>query len=328
MVARYAKLMARNRQNTFWFTFGDVFSAKNKRLVLNAERLERIVKTFTRAGMYYIEGGHYGSRTKDEWESPTFSIARTGNRATSREGNADIAEAARQLMAVIDRNKWRARYVQHVADEPIGANALDYRVFVGTVRKYMPGIPIVDAVEHLSLAGSVDIWCPKTREYEQHREFYESMRGLGDRLWVYTCCFPAGSSLNRLMDMELLRPALLGWAAVLFDLHGFLHWGLNMYRPEQDPFEMSVVPHPMSGSALPAGDTHVVYPGDGEPWSSVRLESHREGLEDLELLRALKQRDPKKAAAILKPVVRGFEDYTTDLKVFRAARRKLLTACS
>jgi hypothetical protein len=79
--------------------------------------------------------------------------------------------------------------------------------------------------------------------------------------------------------MELLRPALFGWAAARFGLDGFLHWGFNHYGRGQDPFQQSVVGHG-GGNFLPAGDTHIVYPGTGGPWSSLRLEAQREGFED------------------------------------------------
>lgn len=327
MIGHYARLMARNRQNTFWFTFGDVFSAGKTGLVLNRERLRRIVKTFTKAGMYYIEGGHFGGRSTSEWTCPTFSISLTKHLATSVEGNADIAGAARQLMAEIETNGWRGRYLQHVTDEPIKENANDYRIFVGMVRKYMPGIPILDATMDTALAGAADIWCPQAQHYQKDRGCFEALRALGDRVWFYTCCFPGGPWLNRLLDMELLRPALLGWGGARFQLDGFLHWGLNQYRKNQNPFEMSVIPNWEGGeNCLPAGDTHVVYPGEGAPWSSVRFESQREGLEDLELLRVLAREKPGQAAALVRSVIRGFDDYTRDLRVFRAARRKLLQA--
>lgn len=329
MLGRYARLMARNRQNTFLFSFSDVFTAGKTGLILNRDRLRRIVRTFTRAGMHLIEGGHFGGRSTGEWTCPTFSVALTRHLATSVEGNVDIANAARQLMSEIDRNGWRGRYLQHVTDEPIQANAADYRIFVGMVRKYMPGIPILDATMDPSLAGSVDIWCPQAQHYQHDRNRFEHMRALGDRVWFYTCCFPGGPWLNRLLDMELLRPALLGWGAALFRLDGFLHWGLNQYQPKQDPFEMSVIPAWGGGTnSLPAGDTHVVYPGEGEPWSSVRFESQREGLEDRELLRRLEVSRPRQTASLVRQVIRGFDDYTTDVRVLRAARRKLLQISS
>jgi hypothetical protein len=125
----------------------------------------------------------------------------------------------------------------------------------------------------------------------------------------------------------LLRPALLGWAGALFRLDGFLHWGLNHYRKDQDPFQMSVLPHHGGGkNSLPPGDTHIVYPGTDGPWSSLRLEAHREGFEDHELLRRLQQSNPRRAAQVTAMAIRGFDRYVKDVNRFREARRALLSA--
>ena len=133
--------------------------------------------------------------------------------------------------------------------------------------------------------------------------------------------------MNRLLDQELLRPALLGWAGARFGLDGFLHWGFNHYREEQDPFKKNVLEKWGGGTnSLPPGDTHIAYPGRGAPWSSLRLESHREGFEDLELLRRLQARNPRLASRIIRSVLRGFDDYVKTVRPFRAARRALLTA--
>ncbi len=83
MIRRYAQLMARNRQNMFWFKFEDVFAVGHGGLVLDRERLRRIVSTFTKAGLYYIEGGHFGRRSTSEWTCPTFSVSLTKRLATS-----------------------------------------------------------------------------------------------------------------------------------------------------------------------------------------------------------------------------------------------------
>jgi hypothetical protein len=123
----------------------------------------------------------------------------------------------------------------------------------------------------------------------------------------------------------LLRPALFGWNAALYGLEGFLHWGLNHYRARQDPFRQSVVEHG-ADNRLPAGDTHVVYPGLDGPWSSVRFEAQREGFEDYEFLRRLQAKSPQKAGRILRLAIRGADDYVRDVRAFRAARRALLTA--
>jgi hypothetical protein len=325
MIRRYANLMVRGRQNAFWIPLSEVFRVKRKTPVLDREKLRRIVRTFTSAGMHFIEGGHVASRTGGEWNATTFDVVFTRERAISVKGNAALANLCGQLMDEIVRNGWQNRWIQHVADEPTLENATDFRVLAGMVRRHMPGIPLLDATIEPRLAGTLDVWCPQAQHYQQHRRFFDAQRLLGDRVWFYTCCFPGGPWLNRLLDMELLRPALFGWAAALYGLDGFLHWGLNHYGKGQNPFEQSVVPHG-GGTCLPAGDTHVVYPGKDAPWSSLRFEAQREGFEDYELLKQLSRRDPRAAGRIAGRTVRAFNRFTKDIRAFRAARRSLLEA--
>ncbi|MFC1452950.1 DUF4091 domain-containing protein [Verrucomicrobiota bacterium] len=327
MIRRYADLMVHGRQNTFLIPLPALFDMKRGKPVLNRKRLDRLVKTFTDAGMYWIEGGHVASRTGGKWESPTFDLSVVGGRATTMEGNAGLAALCSPLMEAIRENGWMHRWIQHVTDEPTEPNTTDYRILAGMVRRHMPGLPLLDATMNLELAGAVDIWCPQVQEYQKNRAAFEAQRAIGDRVWFYTCCCPGGPWLNRLLDMELLRPALFGWAAALYGLDGFLHWGLNHYRTDQDPFQASVVGHGGT-NFLPAGDTHIVYPGSRGPWSSVRLEAQREGFEDYELLRELRNRDPKAAHRLVRRVIRSFDSYTKKTETLRSARRGLLQALS
>lgn len=327
MLKQYAELMAHARQNTFWVPLGRIFTLKAGKPVLNRKLLRQIVEVFTKAGLYYIEGSHFALRPGGKWDTATFDLFLSPTPATSVEGNALLAAMCDQLMDEIGRNHWRDRWIQHVTDEPTSHNAADYRILTGMVRKYMPGIPILDATMDPKLVGSVDYWCPQVQEYQKHREEFEAQREVGDKIWYYTCCFPGGPWLNRLLDQELLRPALLGWAGALYRLDGFLHWGLNHYSDNQDPFTMSVVPN-WGGAAnsLPAGDTHIVYPGTNGPWSSLRLESQREGLEDQELLLGLACENERIEEKIVARAVQGFDQYVKDVRSFRAVRKALLEA--
>ncbi len=327
MLEQYARLMAHARQNTFWIPLPLVFEMHEGKPALDRKRLRQIVEVFDDAGLYYIEGGHVASRTGGVWDAQTFDLTVGKAAATSVEGNAILAVLCDQLSEEIEENDWYDRWIQHVTDEPTASNAADYRILTGMVRKYLPGLPILDATMDAKLVGSVDIWCPQVQEYQRHREEFEAQRDLGDRVWYYTCCFPGGPWLNRLLDQELLRPALLGWAGALYGLDGFLHWGLNQYPSKQDPFTMSVVPN-WGGAAnsLPGGDTHIVYPGKDGPWSSLRLESQREGLEDVELLRLVGGQNAKLMSTIIDQAVQGFDQYVKDVRSFRAARKALLDA--
>jgi hypothetical protein len=330
MIRQYARLMAHARQNMFWIPLTNIVRRTARGLVLDRPRLERLVKLFTGEGLWFIEGGHLGQRHKREWNAEYFDLVPDGPRATSPEGNAEIANISRQLMQVIRENKWQDRWIQHVTDEPTAENAVDYRIFVGMAHKYMPGLPILDATMDVTLAGSVDIWCPQVQEYQRHRREFSGVQKLGDKVYFYTCCCPGGPWLNRLLDMELLRPALFGWAAARFALDGFLHWGFNYWQPGQDPFQMNNIPWPPGDApkpnCLPAGDTHICYPGSDGPWSSVRLEAQREGFEDYELLKTLGEKNRAALQRVSGRAIRAFDRYARDVSVYRRARRALLEA--
>jgi hypothetical protein len=335
MIARYADLMARARQNTFIL---DAVAFMDKQpdgsYTVDQDRLKRLVSIFSRAGLFYIEGPHLGMRTGGAWESPTLSVMSSdGPTVGSPEGHAMLANICGQLMTAIRKHGWQDRWLQHCSDEPLASHATDYRLLVAMTHKYMPGIPVLDAVMDTGLVGSVDIWCPLAHEYEEHREAFDGMRQYGDRLWYYTCLQPGGKFLNRTMDMENLRPALIAWGAALYHMDGYLHWGLNswVYDEEDqtgiDPFKETCKRHGSPNAEfLPPGDTHVVYPGPRGPWSSLRLEAHRVGMEDYELIRLLRQKDPAKADRIIRRVIQGFTDYTKDTKVYRKARLALFKA--
>lgn len=323
---RYAALMAHGRQNTFWIRWTDIFTrADDGRLHLHEDRLVRYVRTFDKAGLHWIEGAPIANRPGGDWSRPDLNLSIVNVPATSDAGRAAIAEMTGQLRIVMDRHGWTDRWLQHLADEPTDTNAADYRELAAILREHLPGVPIVEATMSRELAGAVDIWCPQVQKYQAHRDFFETRRAEGDRLWVYTCLVPGGPWINRMLDQERLRQTLVGWSLVRYDLHGFLHWGLNHYKA--DPFAHSVVDHPaMPGTTnkLPAGDSHVIYPGQDGPWSSQRFEAHRLGMEDAELLRMLKRHDADATAALIASVFRSFDDYETDVTAYRVARRRLL----
>jgi hypothetical protein len=48
------------------------------------------------------------------------------------------------------------------------------------------------------------------------------------------------------------------------------------------------------------------------------------GVEDFELLQMMKKKDASKTADLIRQVFRDYTDYSTDVSVYRAARRALL----
>jgi hypothetical protein len=328
MIEKYVRLAARGRQNMALMR--DVFDrAPNGEMVLNRERFSRLLDLYTRHGVWYLEGGHLAGFTNG-WGSPKFKTAYTTNVTTTVAGALALSKLARAYMSEITSRSLQERWYQHVADEPGGRNVSEYRITAGIARRYMPGIRTIDAVEEPSFAGALDVWCPKVDAFERYHALYDNFRtNFGDRVWCYTCCVPGGKWMNRTMDGELLRPALIPWVSTMWEVDGFLHWGYNHWQKDQDPF---TAPYPArwgganNGNSLPPGDTHIVYPGKDGPWPSVRLEATRAGMEDADLLLMIGRRDKARADALVRRIARGFGDYTPDCRLYREVRRDVLRA--
>jgi hypothetical protein len=329
MLTKYAHMMARGRQNAFWFIWGEYFLFDSSGHVTSFERarLERYIRLFLAQGMTTIHGAPLVGRR--DWFGSTdmlLGVKAADNQevhATSPRGTLMLTEMGTRIVAMMKENHWDKQWLQGIFDEPTDEFVERYKQLVALFRQMDPEIQILEATLTQSVAGSVNVWCPQVHEFQANREFFDQRRVAGDRVWVYTCLAPGGPWLNRLLDMERLRQIYIGWACARFNIQGYLHWGLNHHTPK--PFEELVRFH-MEGQYLPAGDSHILYPIKEGPLSSHRFEAHRIGMEDYELLGQLKRRDPDRSREIIAMVVQSFDKYKTDVGAYREARRLLLEA--
>ena len=322
-IEKYLRLAMYARQN---IAPVPMFSKKDKETglqVLDEARFVRFVEMARRIGFAYFEGPLLCRFGEGGWKAKNFKVRTTGEISTTREGAAELGRVATLIAAMVRRNGWQGVWYQHVADEPSKFNISEYRITAGIVRKHMPGIRLIDTIENPDFAGSLDVCVPKSFKYETNKEKYEALRTRpSDEIWCYTCITPGGKWMNRLLDQEVLRSLYLPWGCHVHSLDGYLHWGFNRYEPGKTPFD------PGFNGDAPAGDRNLVYPGPEGPWPSIRLEAMRQGMEDLELMRMLKRKDPKMAATLAGRIVRGFCDYTADTAEYRAVRKELLETLS
>ncbi len=327
VLQKYAELMFYARQNMFWVPLPDFVELKENGPALQGERLVRYIKLFQDVGLPIIEFSPFARRSGGDWSAKTISSAiRSDLLATSAEGILFHNKLFRQLSKVIQENNWQNTCRFHIADEPTDDLAADYKKFADLLKKSIPDVRIMEATMTTALSGVVDIWTPQLHEFQANQDFFKKQKQNGSDVWVYSCLIPGGPWLNRLLDQERLRPVYIGWSLPSFGLDGFLHWGLNHYNSD-NPFDQSVVDHPQapnSNNQLPAGDTHLVYPGTNGPWSSVRLEAHRIGMEDAELLRLLLNKNSDKAKTLIKKLFRAFDDYEKSVEVYRRVKKELL----
>lgn len=316
MIEKYVELAVYGRQNTamlppFW----------------EEKRLADFAKMLDRAGIAYFEGRHLATFSTGRWGAPAFTLYGSTNLTTSAKGAAEVAEKASFIYGVLDKYGWKDRWYQHIADEPSHHNADEYVKTCGIVRKYMPGIRLMDALEAKGIVGVLDGYCPKNQYYEENRSHFDGLRTRPtDEIWCYTCMTPGGKWMNRVLDHELMRPLLIPWGCRRFGLDGYLHWGYNWFLPKTDPLKGGMTLAQYQAEKVPPGDCNLIYAGKDGPLASVRLEAMRQGFEDCDLLRVLSERDKAAADRLVARLVRGFADYTTDVGEYRKVRRTLLKA--
>jgi hypothetical protein len=263
----------------------------------------------------------------DDWGSPELVVRLSKNGYFSEAGKSDIASLATLIRDFTRKHQLTHQWLQHIADEPTQANAACFSAVVRQVKEIYPEIRIMEATnDRDGLAGAIDLWCPLINDFQENASFFRAREKQGEKVLVYTCLIPGGKWLNRTMDMEHLRQVYFGWGASQYQTFGYLHWGLNQYVA--DPFQQSVVHHPSPAASannfLPAGDTHIIYPGKEGPLSSIRFEAHRIGVEDYELLEQLRSRNARKHDVLVSKLFRSYTDYSTSIRKYRKVRRQLL----
>ena len=262
------------------------------------------------------------------WDLP--DIICRGMDAMSYECYLYLSKYLTALRNVLREKGWLdGRFTIGIADEPNRFNATTYRALAGMVRRFIPELKIYDAVSYVEVYGAIDIWAPRVDEYEKYQSHFDQFRADGDEMWHYVCLFPREHGyINRFMDIPLLATRYLFWGNYKYDLSGYLHWSVNNYQGELDPYEKSCPVHVNAGSVsiLPPGDDKLIYPGEDGPLMSARLEAHRESAEEYEMLKAVSLHDKKLADEICEEVFHSFHSVEFDALKFRAARERLLEA--
>ncbi len=298
--------------------------------------VERWIEIFDKAGMArMIEGGHLSGRLGGGYDSPYViptdlvengQIVRKDLPADDPRAEQNLREFLRQLRTHLKEKGWLGRYVQHVHDEPHGAEMPIYRRFVHIVSEELPGVPTLDAIslsEDISAQEETTIWVPKLGTFDERLDAIATHKARGGQSWYYICLDPRGKYLNRFTDYPTLKVRLLPWVNYRYGLTGYLHWGGNFWTDRS--FE-NVQPDWGGGFFLPAGDNAIVYPDpehDGV-FVSERLEVMREGIEDYELLMATARRAPERTDALARKVIPTFTGYVRDVNQFRDSERELL----
>jgi hypothetical protein len=343
LVENIAKVMADHRQNVVITPLMDLVAprADGGILAYDFSNFDRWVETFQKAGVIgYIEGSHLLSRAGSYDAALTVPIFLVDNGKVIKQdvGPDDprvepyLKGFLSALNAHLAEKNWKSIYFQHILDEPHGNEPPYYARVTDLVRRTLPDVLTMDAVDASDmpeeLKKNTDVWVPQLGRFDNQMELIRDRIQGGREVWFYTCLFPNKRYLNRLIDYPLLKVRLLHWLNFRYGFTGFLHWGWNYWTPEPVKDTQPVID--ANTQLLPPGDAFIVYPDRERKsvYSSIRLETMREGIEDYELLRMLQQKNPAAAEQLSLAAIKSFTEYVRDPAKFREVERQLLRAAS
>jgi hypothetical protein len=343
LVENVGKVMAGHRQNVIYTPLLDLIraTAEGGRLDYDFANFDRWVETFRRAGVIgTIEGSHLLDRD-GSYDAPLIvhtlqaaggGVAKMALPPDDPRVEEFLAGFLGALASHLEQKGWKPIYLQHILDEPHGGEPPYYARFGAIVRRFLPGVSTMDAMDAATMSEELkkncDVWVPQLGQFDGQMNMIAERIKSGSEVWFYTCLFPTRRYMNRLIDFPLLKVRLLHWLNFRYGMAGYLHWGWNYWTPEPVNDTQPVID--ANTELLPAGDAFIVYPDRERKsvFSSIRLETMRDGIEDYELLQALSEKDPAAAQRLVQDAVASFTDYVREPAAFRRIQRRLLEALS
>ena len=338
----YARAMRRCHQKVFlfWMHEGRPVARPEKPYRFDFEDLAPLIEVFFDEGFETLETGGLICRgvqpdgSPDMYSADLKCGADPSVSVDSKEGYELLCCEMRDFAAFLTRHGWQDKVLFHVMDEPdvhvrsdadMQARRTQFFLAANIVRRYLPGVRIIEAVKTTLFRGGVDIMVPITDGYEREKKNFDAAMSLGDEVWTYVCCGPEGKWLNRFLDQPLANGRLLFWGCAANRISGYLHWGFNQFAGVKKPFAKTSCENWTGiGTEFPCGDAFIVYPGTDGCWLSMRLEAERRGAEEAALLWALRKKDEAAHDKLVAKVFRGFADYDNDPEKLEAVFEELL----
>ncbi len=342
MVRQYARAMRRMHQNTFFIQLDERCVKTRRPYTFSFDHLTPVISAFFEEGMKTMELGVLLDRGVLSDGTPNmytdkFTCAMAPSVLfESEEGYEITVRFVKDLAQYLEDHGWEKNILFHVHDEPdihykdeetLEARRRQYYLAANILRKYIPSVRTIEAVDTARFQGGIDIWVPGTAGYERRKEEFDQRVRLGEALWTYVCCGPEGHWLNRFLDFALLKGRLLFWGCAKNRMTGFLHWGFNQFPEGMDPeYGTSCPNHTGIGTHFPCGDSFLVYPGEIGPHIGMRMESQRRGVEDVALLQCLREKNERLHDELVEKVFVNFYTYQDDPSVFQEVYEELLKA--
>jgi len=278
----------------------------------NFRRYVRVLQTHRRKGNLVNIASHGFALGLGSWAvkiKEGDTVRRSKKRITLKAGTGEYEDFINQYLAaaggfIRELGVADQAYMGFI-DEP-GPNVWEaVKWTYPIVKKVLPNVPTAAAVNYMpsaeALKKEIEIMVPGffTAFNANTLPQWRSLQCEKKRpMWGYVC----GKTSD--IDYQGVHHRAWPWICWKYDLRGFLYWGIvnwdsDMWRPENAEIKKQLIRKdpkerwPLKAewrTVLSSGDGYLLYPSpDGHPWSSVRLENIRDGIEDYEYFTILKR---------------------------------------
>ncbi len=209
----------------------------------------------------------------------------------------------------------------HLTDEPHGKHVDKYEQLYHFVKKHNGGMKTMDALSQFDFCKRKIVDMPAVATFSKDLPQFDEVPHL-----IYYCIGVDNEYLtNRYFHMPFFRTMVLGFDIFTSKANGFLHWGYNFYNTQFSISPLNPYADATTGGAFAAGDSFIVYPGDGDVDYSIRYFAMLKAFELYRLLiSASKSTSREKVICVMKKY--GFIDmhtYSKDIKKYYKLKEEL-----
>lgn len=267
------------------------------------------------------------------------NLGRQNQKAYSPEFVAKFTTMLRAYSEHLRAKGWLDKAYVYVWDEAPKSAWPEVKRIDQAIHAAAPSVRILQCLNEpegvRELTGFADVFDVYVAQY--HKTGVAASQARGAEAWLAVCCYPMDHP-NFFLEYPLVDVRVTPWICWKYKAAGFEYWSPNAWGAnwQRKGDKWPKVPWTANTFGRYNGDGYLLYPGaDGQPYSSLRLEALRDGLEDYEYLWTLRERlkarpDSVAAAArdllTLGPVVSEAGGYAEDHAALTRYRARVAEA--
>ena len=257
---------------------------------VNLSRFKRFLEMGNRLGYLRIEISHLFTAGNCAYAVSDYGYIEdgkyknfTGMSATDPEVTAYLRAVLSAIIRYMKKYDDDKRLIFHVADEPSFEAIDNFRAARATIKDLIDPYEGVDAIYGNSEQISAYYKENLIRNPAPETPHVELFRSLGIKnLWTYYCCGPTEKYSNRFIAQKSCVTRSLAMQMYKYDIHGFLHWGINYYGGGDCGGMTLPYVDQSAQNWVSAGDSFTLYPAMvGAPYESIRAVIMQEVLQDI-----------------------------------------------